>query len=476
MKYKIKNLITKLTKKPETKEEQTFQVKFVGIVAIIIIVAILAGIFIPKFFNGPPKLKNTATGDVALPEGEPEATKAPPEEYTDKYGVKYLKTDLPSLGISTFLPKGWKTDSSSTNGIIYINGEIDVDGEKGYLEVALMPAKISSLNSTSLTKTFDPILKEQFRYHNSNLTFKILNYDVNSSSDVYDKNQQVWVDTSENTDYTFYTTKPDNVSLLEKKDKYLGVYQNLSLDMCGDGSTLSASTATPYGAFYYTYTDKSTALGVSCLGALNYSLQTEEIAKTITYNIRNTGSSKKYQMMQLDRPEKIGNLKYYISSDFADHITGSGKVLYRLSDNFNRPEYGIEILIYGTTYDPEMTNCMTLENSDVINSVFNSYHQFKLSFDLTKEENKVVASENGSKTLSVAGQTCRQYDYYLDLKYDNQNITRQMNVSLPVSNTITFIKDPLNGNKLYAVNVRYTDNNKELALKYYNAFINKLSF
>lgn len=476
MKNNFKDTIKKLTKKPENKKEQTFQVKVAATIAIILIIAILAGIFIPKLLT----FKEGTTGvkdNLALPEAKVEATEPAPKEYTDKYGVQYLETSLPSLGISTFLPKGWNTSSNSTNGIIYINGKIDVDGKQRYLEVALMPTTIDAINTDALTKAFDSILKEQFKYHNGNSVFKVLNYKVNSSSDVYDKNQQVWVDTSEITDYSFYTTQPEDMTLIERQDKYLGVYQNISLNMCGDGTTSSSmSSAKPYGAFYYTYSDNKKALGVSCLGATSYSLQTEEIAKTITYNIRNINSSKKYQMMLLNTPKRIGNLVYYISDDFADSAAGSGKILYRFSDNFNKPEYGIELMVYKTTYNPDTTNYMSLENSDVINSVFNSYHQFKLNIDVTKEENKVIASEISSKTLNIDKQICNQYNYYLDLKYDNKNITRQINTDFPVTNTITFIKDPINSNTLYAVNIRYTDNNKELALKYYDSFISKLSF
>ena len=135
-----------------------------------------------------------------------------------------------------------------------------------------------------------------------------------------------------------------------------------------------------------------------------------------------------------------------------------------------------EIMIYKTTYNSETTNYMTLENSDVINNVFNSYHQFKLDLDLTKEENKVVASGTDSKTISVCKQNCKQYDYYLDLKYDNKNITNQLNIEMPVKNTITFIKDPLSNNTLYAINIRYNDSNEELAMKYYDTFLSKLEF
>ena len=473
---KFKSFINKLIKKPESKQEQTFQVKIVAIIACVLIVAFLAITLLPKF-SMPKKWEGESAESVILPVSKEEPTIAPPEEYVDKYGTKYLKTDLPALGMSTFLPKDWTTDSTSTDGIVYLNGNITVNNKECYLEVSLIPANISNLNSKSLVDAFKPIIRENFRYHHTGSVFKVLDYTVNSSTDVYDKSKQVWVDKSEPDNYTYSASKPNDLSITKEEDKYIGVYQNLNLQMIGDSLGGSYNSANPYSVFYYTYADNKNALAVSCLGALNYSLQTEEIAKTIAYNITpSTTSMNNYQIMPLDINDEIGNLKYYYGSQFADRIFSSGKILMRLSDNFKRDEYGLEIMIYKTTYNSETTNYMTLENSDVINNVFNSYHQFKLDLDLTKEENKVVASGTDSKTISVCKQNCKQYDYYLDLKYDNKNITNQLNIEMPVKNTITFIKDPLSNNTLYAINIRYNDSNEELAMKYYDTFLSKLEF
>ena len=472
---KLKSFWSRLNKKPESREEQKKQIK-ISLLIVAILLVVLFFIFV--FPNLLPKEKPSGTRDVVLPKAEETAEKKV-DESSDKYGQSYVRTDLASFGCSLYLPRGWSVDSDVNNSVIYVSGKVKYKDDKGLpkegkVDLCIASTGISEIKKGALDENFKYFLMGNFNYHNGASKFKITEMKETSSEECYDTKTKVYVDSSNLDDYRFSTIKEDIDERFRKEEnKYLGTHKKYKLDMIEDDGFGNYNSAHPTNDFYYTYSGHSTAIMISALGAKNYADQVSEIGKTMMYSLQpisEQDSRASANMVPFNSKRTFGNLEF-LSAGSATGVSGKGMV-FTLSDNYKLPEYGIKITVIKQFLESDEADTSVF-NKAIIRDAFASQFDYKLSVDWSKEENNVATSPTDERDVVVDGINCRQIDYLSSLKYNNKNITEQTTKRMPISNTITFIKDP-NGKSLYAVNISYAPGQEELAKKYNSVFLSNI--
>lgn len=467
----------KLNKKPTSREEQKKQIKISLIVVGILLIIVFFIFVFPRFL---PKEKPSGTNDVVLPQASETAEKKV-DEYADKYGQNYIRTDLTAFGCSLYLPRGWSVNSDVNNSVMYISGTVKYKGSDGLpkdgkVDLCIASTGISGIKKGSLDESFKYFLTNNFNYHNGGLVFKITGLKETSSEECYDEKTKVYVDSSNLDDYVFSTEKDDIDSRFRKEEiKYIGTHKKYNLDMIENDGLGNYNSAHPTNDFYYTYSGHSTAIMLSALGAKNYAAQVSEIGKTMMYSLAPLSvqdDSNFANMISFDTMHTFGNMEFMS----AGYKTGSSKngMVFTLSDNYKLPEYGIKITVMKQLVeDGEMDD--SIYNKALIRDAFASQFDYKLRVDWSKEENGVATSPTDEREVMVDGIKCRQIDYMSSLKYNNKNITDQTTKGMPVYNTITFIKGS-SGKSLYAVNISYSSGQEKLAKKYNESFLSNIKF
>ena len=474
---KIKDIIKRLRQKPQTKKEQRFQIKVLAIILAIIILIVSLFYFLPKI-----EITKPLTGEEGkiLPSAY-EVEEEELERYTDKFGTQYLRTDLYSLGASFLLPEGWKVESDADNSALYITGAVDYKkngaSKTGNVEVCLVKTRISSIKKNgALYESFRYYLNNNFKYHNT-FSFNIVGMEEIATEEIYSSDKKVYVNKGETEKYVYLNNKEDiDGELYELQPKYIGTHKRFNLDMREDDGSGNYTSAKPYNDFYFTYSNNTTGIMISALGANNYSEQVNEIAKTIANSIDNyRGSSGNIiqRMISFDGNAVVGNLIYPTSSQMASSAIGVGGIVFTISNNYKLPEYGIKITVCKDDNNGAELDT-SLNNYTLVSSIFSSQFDYKQDLDWTKEENKIVTSLLEEHNVTINGVDCKQIEYESTLKHENKNILEQVNKEFPFKNIVTFIPDT-KSNSVYAINISFNSNSESAARAYYDVFMSKVS-
>lgn len=237
------------------------------------------------------------------------------EDIVDAYGNEYSYTKIPSMGIATYIPKGWEFYGDGR----YIYVSAPDDSEMKYTEIAICTNNLEDKDLSSkgsITGAVDYVLNS-LKYHTHELELNLSLTSDNSLTADYDYTTEVFI-TKDNGDYKEYTENPEDASVVSKGPRLVGYRSSPNLTFVDPNNVFTHTS--PYAVLYFCKVGNSNQTAFfSVIGPRNYELKLEEMATTIGYNVvEYVSDSKDYNSVFTNvnlEKETIGDLFFFYKED-----------------------------------------------------------------------------------------------------------------------------------------------------------------
>lgn len=363
--------------------------------------------------KGPDKWDDTTEfGDINITEDE-EEVEVIPENIVDAFGLEYEFTKMPTYGVSTYKPVGW--DVEIEDDFIYFIAPEDVDGNYKHTEIAFCVISTNSFFDLDEQKYIREYAHTNIKNHNS----------VKMKASLVSL-----VD---------YTT-------IKKNGEDFGFFASPHVEFRRESDPLKGGWE-PYAQFYIIKTSDTEAVFIGTTGPLNYTMEIEEIAKTLAYNTENYVSNKfdreNYTKFELEKVE-YGNMYYSIKKEVAD---SSNYTFMEIADEFNQHGYRSYFSVISKERNDD--NDVELANNTMssLSAIHDPVYANSTKWFARKDIPEVKYNISFSESINMYGVTCKKILWNYNVELNNPS-RKYMGGMMP-KYFITYIVPSPDGNNYY---------------------------